>query len=73
MRLNRRYPQLDALVGTYQVPHGIFTFAREGERLPSQASGRRQGHMRVAANWKGDGSCPLTAFGPDCRVKGLLS
>jgi CubicO group peptidase (beta-lactamase class C family) len=32
----------DAFVGTYQMPHGMFTFTREGERLLSQASGQGQ-------------------------------
>ncbi|MFZ1904210.1 MAG: serine hydrolase [Steroidobacteraceae bacterium] len=32
----------DAFVGTYQMPHGTFTFTREGERLLSQAAGQGQ-------------------------------
>ena len=32
----------DSLVGTYQMPHGTFTFTREGERLLSQATGQEQ-------------------------------
>lgn len=35
----------DALVGTYQMPHGTFTFTREGERLLSQAT--RQGQVDI--------------------------
>jgi CubicO group peptidase (beta-lactamase class C family) len=32
----------DAFAGTYQMPHGTFTFTREGERLLSQATGQGQ-------------------------------
>lgn len=32
----------DAFVGTYQMPHGSFTFTRDGERLLSQATGQGQ-------------------------------
>jgi CubicO group peptidase (beta-lactamase class C family) len=34
--------RFDAFVGTYQMPHGTFTFTREGERLLSQATGQGQ-------------------------------
>lgn len=32
----------DAFVGTYQMPHGTFTFTREGDRLLSQVTGQAQ-------------------------------
>lgn len=42
-RLARINPRsFDAFVGTYQMPHGTFTFTHEGERQLSQATGQAQ-------------------------------